>query len=50
MGILVLSPPVMLAVSSKSLAVFDAAAAYAGLLKPARDVERKEPEFHYKYG
>jgi hypothetical protein len=34
----------MLAVSSKSLAVFDASAAYAGLLKPAKDVERKELE------
>jgi hypothetical protein len=34
----------MFAISSKSLAVFDAAAACAGLLKPAKDVGRKELE------
>lgn len=38
----VLNPAVMLAISSLSLAVFDAAAACAGLLKPAKDVGRKE--------
>jgi hypothetical protein len=41
---LAVNPSVMLAVSSKLLAVFDAAAACAGLLKPAKDVGRRELE------